>query len=101
MPRLTVRVFGRRFGDKGYLSLSCFQQLVARGVQLITNLRSTMKNKRVPLPDKLLLRKRWIIETINDHLTNVSQIEHSRHRGPLNFVANVLAGQIAYLWLPK
>ncbi len=60
-----------------------------------------MKNYLLPLIDKLLLRKRYIIETINDQLKNVSQIEHSRHRNPINFVANLLAGLIAYTWQPK
>lgn len=101
LPRLAARLFGKLFGDKGYLSLPLFKQLFDRGLQLITNLRTNMKNKLVPLTDKLLLRKRWIIETINDQLKNISQIEHSRHRSPLNFVANVLAGLIAYIWQPK
>ena len=60
-----------------------------------------MKNRLILLRDKLLLRKRYIIETINDQLKNQSQIEHSRHRSPINFVVNVLAGLAAYLWQPK
>ena len=53
------------------------------------------------LSDKLMLRRRYIIETINDQLKNQSQIEHSRHRSPLNFFINVLAGLIAYTHQPK
>ena len=60
-----------------------------------------MKNRLMLMSDKLLLRKRYIIETINDQLKNQSQIEHSRHRSPVNFVVNVLAGLIAYQWQPK
>jgi len=55
-----------------------------------------MKNKLMPLTDKLLLRKRSIIETINDQLKNISQIEHTRHRSPTNFWLNLFAGLIAY-----
>ena len=51
-----------------------------------------MKNRLMLMSDKLLLHKRYIIETINDQLKNQSQIEHSRHRSPINFVVNVLAG---------
>ena len=51
--------------------------------------------------DVLQHRKRTIIETINDQLKNISQIEHSRHRSPLNFVVNLFAGLIAYCWQPK
>lgn len=60
-----------------------------------------MKNRLMLLNDKLLLRKRFLIETVNDQLKNQSQIEHSRHRSPLTFVLNVLAGLIAYLGQPK
>jgi len=55
-----------------------------------------MKNKLMDIQDKFLLRKRAIIETINDQLKNISQIEHSRHRSPANFLINLLSGLIAY-----
>jgi hypothetical protein len=101
VPRLAKRLFGKLFGDKGYLSQTLFEPLWQQNVQLITALKASLKNRRLPLLDKLLLRKRYIIETINDQLKNVSQIEHSRHRSPVNFVVNVLAGLIAYTWQPK
>ena len=101
VPRLAKRLFGKLFGDKGYLSHSLFEQLWEHGVQLITGLKAKMKNRLLPLLDKLLLRKRYLIETINDQLKNQSQVEHSRHRSPINFVVNVLAGLIAYTWQPK
>jgi hypothetical protein len=51
--------------------------------------------------DKLLLRKRAIIETVNNQLKNISQIDHSRHRSVNNFLVNVIAGLIAYTHQPK
>jgi hypothetical protein len=48
------------------------------------------------LSDRLLLRKRAIIESIIDQLKTISQIEHSRHRSPTNFVVHLIAGLIAY-----
>jgi hypothetical protein len=60
-----------------------------------------MKNRLMTMSDKLLLRKRALIETIFDQLKNISQIEHSRHRSPINFLVNVLAGLIAYCLQPK
>jgi hypothetical protein len=60
-----------------------------------------MKNRLMPLMDKILLRKRAIIESVNDHLKNIGQIEHSRHRSPLNFLVNLLAGLVAYTYLEK
>ena len=101
VPQLAKRLFGKLFGDKGYLSQALFEQLWQQNVQLITALKANMKNRLLPLMDKLLLRKRYIIETINDQLKNLSQIEHSRHRSPINFVVNVLVGLIAYTWQPK
>lgn len=98
---LAQSLFGKLFGDKGYLSMPLFRQLFEQGLQLVTALRSNMKNQLMPLADRLMLRRRYIIETINDQLKNQSRIEHSRHRSPVNFVINVLAGLIAYTHQPK
>jgi hypothetical protein len=100
VPHLARQLFGKLLGDKGYLSAPLFQTLFEQGLHLITSLRRNMKNAVMPLADKLLLRKRYLIETINDQLKNISQIEHSRHRSPKNFLVNVLAGLIAYSWQP-
>jgi transposase len=101
VKHLTKNLMGKLFGDKGYLSKKLFEDLFQRGLQLITNIRKNMKNKFVPLMDKMLLRKRFIIETINDQLKNISQIEHSRHRSVTNFMVNLLAGLAAYIHQPK
>jgi len=102
VPRLARRLFGKLFGDKGYLSQPLFEQLlVTQGVQLITKLRKNMRNVLMSLSDKLLLRKRALIETINDQLKNVCQIEHTRHRSPVNFLVHLLAGLTAYCHQPK
>jgi hypothetical protein len=101
VPKLVRGLFGKLFGDKGYLSQSLFETLLEQGLQLITGIKARMKNRLMVISDKLLLRKRYIIETINDQLKNQSQIEHSRHRSPVNFIVNVLAGLIAYMRQPK
>ena len=98
---LTRNLFGKLFGDKGYLSQALFERLLEQGVELITTIRKNMKNALMKLEDKLLLRKRFIIETVNDQLKNISQIEHTRHRKPLNFAVNLIAGLIAYQKQPK
>lgn len=98
---MTENLLGKLFGDKGYLSKALFETLYERGLELITSLRKNMKAKLLPLSDKILLRKRFIIETINDQLKNVSQIEHTRHRSPANFAVNLIAGLIAYTLQPK
>ena len=101
VPKLVNELFGKLFGDRGYLSQPLTQQLRQRGITLITKLKSNMKNKLIVMTDKLLLRKRSIIETINDQLKNISQIEHSRHRSPINFLVNLISGLIAYIHQPK
>jgi len=60
-----------------------------------------MKNVLMPVVDKIQLRKRALIETVNDQLKNISLIEHTRHRGVINFMVNIAAGLIAYTWQPK
>ena len=101
VPELTRSLFGKLFGDRGYLSQSLFEQLWEQGVQLVTKVRKNMKNRLLPLFDKLLLRKRSIIEAVNDPLKNISQIEHSRHRSPVNFFVNLIAGLVAYTFREK
>lgn len=98
---MTENLFGKLFGDKGYLSQALFETLYERGLELITSLRKNMKGQLMRLSDRLLLRKRFIIETITDQLKNISQIEHTRHRSPINFAVNLLAGLIAYTHQPK
>ena len=98
---MATDLWGRLLGDKGYISQSLFERLYAQGVKLITNLRKNMKNTLMDAAEKLLLRKRSLIETINDQLKNVCQIEHTRHRSPTNFLVHLIAGLIAYAQQPK
>lgn len=99
--KMTNNIFGKLFGDKGYISGLLSGNLMKKGVQLITGLKKNMKNKFVLLMDKLLLRKRSIIETVNDQLKNISNIEHSRHRSPKNFAVNFFCSLISYSLKPK
>lgn len=101
VPQLVKELWGKLFGDKGYLSQPLREQLLDQDLQLITKLRRNMQNKLIPLMDKLLLRKRAILETIVDQLKNISQIEHTRHRSVWNFMGNLIAGLIAYTWRPS
>jgi len=101
LEAMSKDLFGKLFGDKGYLSQALFETLYERGLELITSLRKNMKNQLMLLSDRFMLRKRFIIETITDQLKNISQIEHTRHRSPANFAVNLLAGLIAYTHQPK
>ena len=101
VDKLTKKLHGKLVGDKGYIKQTLFDKLFGRGLLLITRLRNNMKNKLISLFDKLLLRKRAIIETIIDQLKNIMQIEHSRHRGIPHYFADILAGIIAYTYQKK
>lgn len=98
---LAKHLHGKLFGDRGHLSKKHLMALRTQGVQLITTVRRNMKNMFMSLSDKLLLRKRFIIETINDQLKNIAQIEHTRHRSIVNALVNVLAGLVANTHQPN
>lgn len=98
---LSKDLFGKLYADKGYISASLFESLFNQGIHLVTGIRSNMKNKLMSLRDKILLRKRSVIETINDELKNICHLEHSRHRGTANFLINTLAALTAYCFFPK
>lgn len=94
-------VFGKLFADKGYISEKLTNILFVNDIHLVTSIRNNMKNSLMTISDKILLRKRSVIETVNDELKNICQLEHSRHRSFANFIANIVAGLIAYAFLPK
>ena len=103
VPKLVRKLFGKVFGDKGYISKPLYELLRQTfGVHLVTKLRSNTKNQLpMTLADRVLLRKRAIVESVIDQLKNISQIEHSRHRSVNNFLVNLLCGLIAYARQPK
>ncbi len=94
-------IYGKLVGDKGYIGKNLFQRLFVDGIQLITKLKSNMKGALMSVSDKLLLRKRAIIETVNDELKNIAQVEHSRHRSFEKFIVNMLGAIAAYCVFPK
>ncbi|MCX2765132.1 IS982 family transposase [Aquimarina muelleri] len=94
-------IFGSMYGDKGYISKELANLLFDQGLHLVTGIRNNMKNVLMTLRDKILLRKRSVIETINDQLKNIAQAEHSRHRSFGNFITNLVASLIAYSFQEK
>jgi len=95
------KIYGKLYADKGYVGKDLMQLLFTDGLHLITHIKNNMKNSLMTMSDKILLRKRSVIETVNDELKNICQIEHSRHRSFTNFLSNIVAGLIAYSFLPK
>jgi Transposase DDE domain len=91
---------GKCFADKGYLT-KFFEHFYQKGIQLVTRIRKNMKNGLFQLADKFWLKKRAIIESVNDLLMTVFDIDHSRHRNPWNAVIHAIAGVCAYHFYPQ
>lgn len=94
-------IYGKLVADKGYIGKNLFERLFVDGIQLITKLRNNMKGALMNISDKLLNRKKAIIETVNDELKNIAQVEHTRHRSFENFVVNMLGALAAYYCFSK
>lgn len=101
ITNLTQQLFGKLFGDKGYISKALTDMLFGNGIQLITAVRKNMKSKALSNEEKLLLRKRSVIETVNDELKNICQAEHTRHRSINGFLLNLMSAIAAYSYFPK
>lgn len=97
LEAMTAQLQGKLFADKGYISKSLFSRLWKRGLHLITGIRKNMKNYLMPIIDKLLLRKRFIIETIFDKLKSDMGLVHTRHRSPINAFVHILSCLAAYI----
>ncbi len=96
VPNLTEKLTGLLFGDKGYIAKELFQKLFDRGLKLVTKVKKGMKNALISLNEKILLRKRSIIETVFGYLKNRLEIEHTRHRSPVNFLVHIFSTLISY-----
>ncbi len=101
MDSLTKEIFGKLFADRGYISQNLFEKLLQRDITLVNRAKKNMKNKLMDLHDRLMLRKRTVIESVNDFLKNICDIEHSRHRSITNFLVNLVSALAAYSFLPK
>jgi hypothetical protein len=101
MTAMTKDIFGKLFGDRGYISKALAELLFQDGIQLITKVRKNMKKQNLSDVDAILLRKRALVESVNDELKNICKIEHTRHRSVKGFLVNLIAGLTAYCFLPK
>ena len=99
--KLFDKLKGWAFADKGFINGKATEQLLHKGLHLVTGIRSNMKNKPMNYIQKLLLQKRRMIESINDILKTICDIEHTRHRSPINALLNIYAGVCAYTYLDR
>ena len=96
VPQMTADMHGFLFADKGYISRNLLLHLLARGLKLVTGIKQNMKNILMNLNEKILLRKRSLVETVFDYLKNKMMLEHSRHRSFLNMLVHIVSTLIVY-----
>ena len=100
LDEISQQLSGKLYADKGYISRSLFNKLWQRGLHLITGIRRNMRNHLMPLAEKLMLRKRFVIETVLDILKCDMGLEHSRHRSVMNAMVHILSCLVAYAFRP-
>ena len=100
LNEVTRHLAGKLYADKGHIGHELFKRLWRRGLHLITSIRRNMRNHLMPLADKLMLRQRFLIETVLDTLKSEMGLEHSRHRSPVNAMVHVLSCLVAYAFRP-
>ncbi len=93
---LSKELFGKLFGDKGYLNQKIFRKMLKKGLQIVTQIRCNMKNKLMDYTDRITLRKRSLVESVFHIFKDILNMDHTRHRSPVNFITNLVAGLAAY-----
>ena len=101
VDKLSDKLKGWLFGDKGYISNSLSKSLKERGLELFTSIKKNMKKKILDPLQKHYMKQRNIIETMIGQLKHMMTIDHTRHRSIMNFQVNVLGGLLAYIFKPK
>lgn len=82
-------IYGKVFGDRGYISTELFKDLYAK-------VKKNMENMLIPIADKVMLLKRALIETVIGKLKFLDKLEHSRHRSVTNAFSHMLSCLINY-----
>lgn len=100
LKKLFDKLEGCIVGDKGYLS-KLFAFFYEHGLHLLTKPRKNMKNKLLLPRDHKLIKKRGVIESVFDILTSICDLEHTRHRKPINAFTHIFAALVAYQHLDK
>ena len=99
LKELCENSWGTVYGDKGYISKKIADELQKDlEIKIVTRVRKNMKSKNYSAEEQYFLNRRGLIETVNDQLKNIYQIQHTRHRSAKNYAGNLLSGLIAYCW---
>ena len=93
-------LFCKLYADKGCIAKAFAKKMKDFGLDVVTRVRKSMLKIVHSEFDQALLRKRSLVETVFDELKNLCQIEYTRHRSPMNFAVNLMAGIVAYCLQP-
>lgn len=99
--KLFDKLKGKAFGDRGFITKQAFEKLYNQGLKLVTGIRRNMKNKLMEIQEKFFLAKRGIIECVYDLLMTICDIDHTRHRSPVNAFVHMMGGLAAYTYYDK
>lgn len=100
LMKLLQNLDGTCVGDKGYIT-KLFDFFYENGLHLITKPKKNMKQTPVDLKFNALVNKRAVVESVFDILSSVCDIEHSRHRKPVNACVHILSALIAYQYFDQ
>lgn len=93
---LFAKIFGKIYGDKGYISKEFFTKMKNKTIQIVTAIKSNMKPQIMPICDAQRLTQRTTIETVFNVLKNNLNLQHTRHRSPVNYAVNIVGALCAY-----
>lgn len=96
VPGLLGHIWGKVFGDRGYLGKDLFEGLMRKGLRLITPVKRNMRPAPMELEDSKKLSKRSLIESVFNTMKNRLGMEHTRHRSPKNYLAHIFGTICAY-----
>lgn len=101
LTKLMRGLSGLGAGDKGYIDKKLNETLMNQGLRFITKVRKNMKKRMLNSFEKFFLSQRSVVETVIEQLKSVCQIEHTRHRSPVNFLVNLVSGLAGYCLKPR
>jgi hypothetical protein len=100
VPLLCKKIKGKLFGDKGYISQKLFEEMLEKGLRIVTALRTKMKPKLMCFEESEILKKRSVVESVFHILKDILTLNHTRHRNPVNFMVNIFSALCAYCLYP-
>jgi hypothetical protein len=77
MESFIRHISGKLYADRGYISQKLAEILFVDGIHFVAKMRNNKKGVELPLYERVMLRKRALIESMNDGVKNICQTEHT------------------------